>query len=171
MSAASGLEHLKPFLPGLESALEDSEVSEIMINGPGNVWVERAGRLTPHAAPDLDDAALLRAAIHIARPLGLDPASSPIVDARLDDGSRVAICVPPASPQVAITVRRFGKRSFSADDLVKQGALPGNVRLRSRRKQSGCCAPGATSWFQAAPDQAKPRCLMRSLNCCPTTSE
>ena len=45
MSAASGLEHLKPFLPGLESALEDSEVSEIMINGPANVWVERAGRL------------------------------------------------------------------------------------------------------------------------------
>ena len=78
MSAASGLEHLKPFLPGLESALEDSEVSEIMINGPGNVWVERAGRLTAHAAPDLDEAALLRAAIHIARPLGLDPASSPL---------------------------------------------------------------------------------------------
>ena len=48
MSAASGLEHLKPFLPGLESALEDSEVSEIMINGPANVWVERAGRLTAH---------------------------------------------------------------------------------------------------------------------------
>ena len=77
MSAASGLEHLKPFLPGLESALEDSEVSEIMINGPGNVWVERAGRLAPHAAPDLDEAALERAAIHIARPLGLDPATSP----------------------------------------------------------------------------------------------
>ena len=57
MSTASGLEHLKPFLPGLESALEDSEVSEIMINGPGNVWVERAGRLAVHAAPDLDEAA------------------------------------------------------------------------------------------------------------------
>ena len=107
MSAASGLEHLKPFLPGLENALEDSEVSEIMINGPANVWVERAGRLAVHAAPDLDEAALLRAAIHIARPLGLDPSTSPIVDARLDDGSRVAICVPPASPHVAITVRRF----------------------------------------------------------------
>ena len=76
MSAASGLEHLKPFLPGLESALEDSEVSEIMINGPANVWVERAGRLTAYEAPDLDEAALLRAAIHIARPLGLDPASA-----------------------------------------------------------------------------------------------
>ena len=43
MSAASGLEYLKPFLPGLESALEDSEVSEIMINGPRNV-LGRAGR-------------------------------------------------------------------------------------------------------------------------------
>ena len=51
MSAASGLEHLKPFLPGLESVLEDSEVSEIMINGPANVWIERAGRLAAHAAP------------------------------------------------------------------------------------------------------------------------
>ena len=61
MSGASGLEHLKLFLPGLESALEDSEVSEIMINGPGNVWVERAGRLTAHAAPDLDESALQRA--------------------------------------------------------------------------------------------------------------
>ena len=157
MSAASGLEHLKPFLPGLESALEDSEVSEIMINGPGNVWVERAGRLAAHAAPDLDEAALLRAAIHIARPLGLDPASSPIVDARLDDGSRVAICVPPASPQVAITVRRFGKRAFSADDLVKQGALPENVRaeaervLRSRRNilVSGGTGSGKTTLLNA----------------------
>ena len=100
MSVASGLEHLKPFLPGLESALEDPEVSEIMINGPFNVWVERAGRLTSHAAPRLDGAALERAAIHIARPLGLDPASSPIVDARLEDGSRVAISRPqaPQSP-------------------------------------------------------------------------
>ena len=75
MSAASGLEHLKPFLPGLESALDDPEVSEIMINGPANVWVERAGRLAAHPAPNLDDEALLRAAIHIARPLGLDPAT------------------------------------------------------------------------------------------------
>ena len=139
MSAASGLEHLRPFLPGLESALEDSEVSEIMINGPGNVWIERAGRLAAYEAPNLDGAALLRAAIHIARPLGLDPASSPLVDTRLDDGSRVAICAPPASPQVAITVRRFGKRSFSADDLVKLGSLPEAVKkeaervLRSRR--------------------------------------
>ena len=126
-NAASGLTHLKPFLPGLEPLLEDAEVSEIMINGPGNVWIEARGRLTAHAAPGLDESALLRAAIHIARPLGLDPAATPIIDARLDDGSRVAICVPPASPYVAITIRRFGKRTFSAADLVEQKALPENV--------------------------------------------
>ena len=104
-----------------------------MINGPHNVWVERGGKLVSHDAPRLDAAALERAAIHIARPLGLDPARSPIVDARLEDGSRVAICVPPASPRVAITVRRFGKRSFSVDDLVGQGALPENVRAEAER--------------------------------------
>ena len=133
MSAASGLEHLKPFLPGLEDILADPDVSEIMINGPHNVWVERGGKLLSHDAPHLDAAALERAAIHIARPLGLDPASSPIVDARLEDGSRVAICVPPASPSVAITVRRFGKRAFSAGDLVEQGSLPENVQAEAER--------------------------------------
>ena len=158
MSAASGLEHLKPFLPGLEDVLADPDVSEIMINGPHNVWVERGGKLLSHDAPRLDAAALERAAIHIARPLGLDPAHSPIVDARLEDGSRVAICVPPASPRVAITVRRFGKRSFSADDLVGQGALPENVRAEAERMLH---SRRNVSWFQAAPDRARPPCSMR----------
>ncbi len=128
-----GLELLKPFLPGLEGVLEDPDVSEIMINGPHNVWIEGHGKLYSHDAPQLTAAALHRAAIHISRPLGLDPESAPIVDARLDDGSRVAICVPPASPKVAITVRRFGKRSFSAAQLVEQGALPANVKQAAER--------------------------------------
>ena len=124
MKRASGVGHLVPFLPGLESLLEDPEVSEIMINGPANVWVERAGKLEPHEAPGLTGAWLHRAAIHIARPLGLDPAAKPVLDARLGDGSRVAICTPPASPEVAITIRRFGGRAFSAEDLVRMGSLP-----------------------------------------------
>ena len=130
---SDGLELLKPFLPGLEDVLEDPDVSEIMINGPHNVWIEGHGKLYSHDAPLLTAAALQRAAIHIARPLGLDPATAPIVDARLEDGSRVAICVPPASPKVAITVRRFGKRAFSAADLVEQGALPVNVKEAAER--------------------------------------
>ena len=98
MKRASGIGHLKPFLPGLETLLEDPEVSELMINGPGNVWIERGGRLEPHEAPGLTAAWLHRAAIHIARPLGLDPAARPILYARLEDGSRVAICTPPGRP-------------------------------------------------------------------------
>ena len=57
----------------------------------------------------------------------------PILDARLDDGSRVAICVPPASPHLAITVRRFGTRSFSAAQLITQGALPAHIRDEAER--------------------------------------
>ena len=132
MSATRGMDYLRPFLPGLESVLEDEDVNEIMINGPGNVWVESQGEIRQHPAPALDEAALDRAAIQIARPLGLDPASSPILDARLDDGSRVAICVPPAAPHVAITIRRFGKRSYSPEDLVRFGSLPQEVLDEAR---------------------------------------
>ena len=152
-----GLDLLKPFLPGLEAALDDPDVSEIMINGPGNVWLEGHGRLRPIEATALDAAALERAAIHIARPLGPDPATTPILDARLGDGSRVPICVPPASPAVAITVRRFGKRAFSAAQLVEHGALPEHVRheaervLRSRRNilVSGGTGSGKTTLLNA----------------------
>ena len=97
------------------------------------MWVERVGAgLVRLPAPRLTAAVLHRAAIHIARPLGLDPTTAPILDARLEDGSRVAICVPPAAPQVAITIRRFGKRTFSADDLVAQGSLTPELLAAAR---------------------------------------
>ena len=157
MKRASGIGHLKPFLPGLETLLEDPEVSEIMINGPGNVWIERGGRLEPHEAPGLTAAWLHRAAIHIARPLGLDPAARPILDARLEDGSRVAICTPPASPEVAITIRRFGGRAFSAADLVGQGALPERCSAPPGRRSW----PAGTSWSPEARARARRRSSTR----------
>ena len=95
MSHASGIEHLRPFLPGLERVLGDPSISEVMINGPHIVWIERDGRLVPYPAPDLDGETLMRAALQICRPLSLDPARTPTIDARLADGSRVAVCVPP----------------------------------------------------------------------------
>ena len=64
---------------------------------------------------------------------GPAPFPRPILDARLGDGSRVAICVPPASPHVAITVRRFGTRSFSAAQLIAQGALPAHIPDEAER--------------------------------------
>lgn len=120
--------HLAKFLPGLGELLKDQSVTDLMVNGPFNVWVERTGTaLEPFPAPNLSADVLARAAIQIARPLGLDPDKTPTIDARLDDGSRVAICVPPASPTVAITIRRFGKRGFSPAELVASGSLPQSV--------------------------------------------
>ena len=147
MSAADregrGMDYLRPFLPGLESVLEDEDVSEIMINGPGNVWVERLGEIREHPAPGLDEAALDRAAIQIARPLGLDPATAPILDARLDDGSRVAICVPPAAPHVAITIRRFGKRSYSPEgSRALRLTAPGSAGRGAGRAAGAAKYPG-----------------------------
>ncbi|MCY4393073.1 MAG: ATPase, T2SS/T4P/T4SS family [Chloroflexi bacterium] len=152
------LASLKTFLPGLEGLLDDPEVTEIMINGPANVWIERAGAgLEQVEAPLLDEGALRRAAISIARPLGLDPKTDPALDARLADGSRVAIATPPAAPHVAITIRRFGERSFSAEQLLENGTLTPAIleaardALRSRRNilVSGGTGSGKTTLLNA----------------------
>ncbi len=119
-----GITDLKPFLPGLEAVLDDEEVSEVMVNGPDAVFVERAGRVAPLPAARLDAESIARAAVQIARPLGRDPLAEPIIDARLADGSRVAICGPPAAPSAAITIRRFGGRAFTIDELTAAGSLP-----------------------------------------------
>ncbi len=118
---------LKPFLPGLEAALDDEAVSEVMINAPGTVFVERAGRMAALDVPALTADAVARAAVQIARPLGKDPHTEPIIDARLADGSRVAICGPPAAPTAAITIRRFGGRAFTVEELTASGSLPAAV--------------------------------------------
>ena len=132
------LDDLKPFLPGLASVLEDDEVSELMVNGPETAFVERGGRMTRMRVPALDEAAVLRAAVQIARPLGRDPHTEPIIDARLGDGSRVAICSPPASPCAAITIRRFGGRAFTIAELVTAGSVsPVVVEEATRVLQSG----------------------------------
>ena len=118
---------LKPFLPGLEEALDDESVSEVMVNEPGRAFVERAGRMTALDTPALTAEAVARAAIQIARPLREDPATDPIIDARLADGSRVAVCSPPAAPTTAITIRRFGGRAFTIAELTASGSLPALV--------------------------------------------
>ena len=131
------LDDLKPFLPGLESVLDDDTVSELMVNGPGQVFVERAGQLAAVRVPELDEAAVMRAAVQIARPLGRDPNTEPIIDARLGDGSRVAICSPPASPCAVITIRRFGGRGFTIAELVESGSVSAAVVDEAQRVLQG----------------------------------
>ena len=122
-------EDLVRFLPDLGPVMSDTGVSEIMINGPGSLFVERKGKLhqVVGVSETLTDEDLRSAAIQIARRVGSDPeGAEKIVDARLADGSRVALSVPPASPHVVITIRRFGKL-FSAAELVSMGSLPKSV--------------------------------------------
>jgi len=95
----------------LDPLLADPEVSEVMVNGPGPVWVERRGRIERTAAV-VDTATINHLLQRIVTPLGLriDP-SSPMVDARLADGSRVNAVVPPlAIDGPCLTIRRFRAR-------------------------------------------------------------
>jgi pilus assembly protein CpaF len=100
----------------LEAWCADPTVSEIMVNGPGRAYVEREGRLEPIDLP-LDAAAIARLAGRIVGPLGLRlDHASPMVDARLPDGSRVHAVLPPLAPDgPCLTIRRFVARDADLD--------------------------------------------------------
>jgi len=109
----------------LEPLLRDPSVTEVMVNGPGRVWVERDGRIEAAEARFADSDHLLHVIDRILAPLGrrLDEAS-PMVDARLPDGSRVNAVVPPLSLDgPVLTVRRFPAEPLGGDDLVRLGAM------------------------------------------------
>ena len=108
----------------LERLLEDSSISEIMVNAPDEIWVERAGRLQRHASAFTDDAAVRSVIERIVAPLGrrIDE-SSPMVDARLADGSRVNAIIPPLALRgPALTIRRFARSLKGPQDLIDAGA-------------------------------------------------
>jgi len=102
----------------LEPLLADPEVTEIMVNGPGRVWVERRGTLQ-RVPMNLDVRAIEHLIEKVVAPLGLRiDRSSPIVDARLPDGSRVNAVVPPlAVDGPCLTVRRFGARAIALSEF------------------------------------------------------
>lgn len=106
----------------LEGLMADPDVSEIMLNGPGRAFVERHGRVEP-VALHLDAETIARLAQRVVAPLGLRlDRSSPMVDARLPDGSRVHAVIPPLAPDgPCVTIRRFTVRdvtlsAFGVDD-------------------------------------------------------
>jgi pilus assembly protein CpaF len=109
----------------LEQLMKDPTVSDILVNGPDNVYVERAGRLV-ETNVRFKDAAHLRLIIdRIVSNIGrrIDD-SSPIVDARLNDGSRVTAVIPPLSLiGPVLTIRRFGKKLLTTEDLLKNETL------------------------------------------------
>jgi len=109
----------------LEPLLADDTVTEIMVNGPKNVYVERAGNISRTNVAFEDEEHVLRVLDRIVAPLGrrIDE-SSPTVDARLPDGSRVnAVIRPIALCGPTITIRKFSKRPFTIEDLIRFGSM------------------------------------------------
>jgi pilus assembly protein CpaF len=109
----------------LEDLMRDAAVSEVMVNGPATIYVERGGKLTLTDRRFNDERHLRTIIERIIAPLGrrIDE-SSPMVDARLPDGSRVnAIIEPIALDGSALTIRRFGKKRLTMDDLVRFGSI------------------------------------------------
>jgi len=109
----------------LEDLLADSSVEEVMVNGVDEVYVERAGRIEQVDVRFPDEEELRNAIERILAPLGrrIDELS-PMVDARLADGSRVNVVIPPlAVDGPAISIRRFGASRPQARELVERGSL------------------------------------------------
>jgi len=109
----------------LEPLLADESISEILVNGPTQIYVERSGRLTRSEAAFDDNAHLLRIIERIVAPLGrrIDEAS-PMVDGRLADGSRVNAIIPPLAVKgPALSIRKFARSPLMMADLVQSGTL------------------------------------------------
>ena len=156
---ASRVVRLAAGLGPLEPLFADPEVDEVMVNGPDDVWVERRGRLERTGVSFGGDAELRHAIERILAPLGrrVDEAS-PLCDARLPDGSRVNVVIPPlALTGPVLTVRRFRRQGFSLDDLVENGTLSAalaeflaeRVAARSSVLVSGGTGSGKTTLLNA----------------------
>ena len=143
----------------LETLLRDPRVTEVMVCGPARVFVEREGRIAATGVRFADDAHVLHVIDRILSPLGrrVDEAS-PMVDARLPDGSRVNAVIPPlALDGPALTIRRFSGDPMTGDDLVGLGTIDGamldllrrTVRARRNLLVTGGTGSGKTTTLAA----------------------
>jgi pilus assembly protein CpaF len=113
----------------MEPLLRDESISEVMVNGPRQVYIERSGRLELTNVVFQNDDHVMRIIDRIISPIGrrVDE-SSPMVDARLTDGSRVNAIIPPLSlVGPVITIRKFSATPFTVDDLVRFGTATADM--------------------------------------------
>jgi pilus assembly protein CpaF len=141
----------------LEPLLQDPSVNDVLVNGHDDVWVERRGKLEKTVARFKDDAHLMRIIEKIVSAVGrrIDE-SNPMVDARLADGSRVNVIVPPlALDGPAMSIRRFAADPFTSEDLISFGSVTqqvmdlmrGVVRARLNVLISGGTGSGKTTFL------------------------
>src|SRR2546427_5805080 len=118
-------EVILPFLQPIAHLILDPRITEVMVNGSGRIFVERAGRLEAVAGVTVREQHLRVAVRNLARALGDDISEEqPLLDSRLPNGSRVAAALPPVSlGGTTLTIRKFQSRHFTADELVRIGTL------------------------------------------------
>jgi pilus assembly protein CpaF len=123
------VETLLAFLAPVRAYLDDPSVTEIMINGPDMIFVERKGKLERVDARFADDESLMSALRNVAQFTGKQvDERHPILEARLPDGSRVQAIVPPASfGGATVAIRRFSRAMFGIERLIELGALTGDA--------------------------------------------
>ena len=154
MLARETLDEIVGFGP-LEPLLDDPQVNDILVNGPNSIFVEVAGVLQKAQTRFIDDDHVMRIIRRVLAPLGrrLDE-SSPMVDARLPDGSRVNAIIPPiALDGPSISIRKFTQKHLTASDLVNLGSmtreclelLTGIVQNRRNLLVSGGTGTGKTT--------------------------
>ncbi len=154
-----GFELILPFLQPIAHLIQDPDVSEIMVNGSQRVFVERAGLLSAVEGVYLEERNLRVAVKNIARLLRDDISEeSPILDARLPDGSRVAAVIPPCSLNgTTLTIRKFQARTWTCQELIRVGTITADLvshvqtALVSRRNVliSGGTGTGKTTLLNA----------------------
>ena len=153
----------------LEPLLARDDIADIMVNGSGTVYIEVAGKIQKTGIRFRDNQQLLNICQRIVSQIGrrVDE-SSPICDARLPDGSRVNVIVPPlAIDGPALTIRKFKKDKLTLDNLVRFGIDHAGRRRNPRRSSA---AAASTPSFPAAPAPARPRCSTASPSSSTTTS-
>ena len=139
----------------LEDFLADDTITEVMVNGPNQVYVERMGKLELTGQTFMDDASVLAIIERIVSPIGrrIDE-SQPYVDARLADGSRVNAIIPPLSLiGPCITIRKFSKRALTTEDFIRFGTWTAEmaeflricVKMRKNIIVSGGTGSGKTT--------------------------
>jgi pilus assembly protein CpaF len=143
----------------LETLLNDTEISEIMVNGPRQIFVERKGKLTKSDVFFNNDEHVLRVIDRIISPLGRRcDESSPMVDARLPDGSRVNAVIRPISlVGPCLSIRKFKKEGITVEDMIRFGSLSREmaeflsacVRARLNAVVSGGTGSGKTTTLNA----------------------
>ena len=146
----NGISYLTMFLEPVKPWLDDPAVSEIMINGPKEIYIEKSGRLIKVDSAFPSEPALFAAANNIAKSVGrILNEEYPRLDARLPDGSRVHVVIPPLSRcGTVVAIRKFRTDSLQPENLIEWGSISDEMLDRLRelvRKRMNLLVCGATS--------------------------